>query len=117
MSETQSHKNIKRKAAGNRGQTEVPLSHGKRLDALSAGGKTATEVERSGSSVGLKKASVRLKASGTRKKVLKVPNRDMSKAVRTMKGTRMAGIVSNLGGTRKKQVRKAQARKRISKRY
>jgi hypothetical protein len=116
MSETQSHKNSKGKAAGKRGQTEVPLSRGRRLDALSSDGKTATEVERSGSRAGLEKASARLKAAGVRKKVLKVPNRDVPKAMHTMNRLRVAGAVSNLGGTRKKQARKAQTRKRVSKR-
>jgi hypothetical protein len=105
MSETPSHKAAKAKAAGRGGQTEVPLHGKRRLDAISADGGRATEIERSGTTAGLKKAARRLKASGANQRILQVPQSDMPKAVEAMKGIPVSGTVKNLGGTKKIQVR------------
>jgi hypothetical protein len=106
LTETESHKRAKRKAAGPKGKTEVPLGGGQRLDALSATGKRATEVERSGSSAGLKKAAQRLKKSGAPQKVLQVPNSDIDKAAQALRDAGIGGTVKNLGGTKRKSVKK-----------
>ena len=47
MTESSSHRRAKSKAAGRRGQKEIRLTGGRRLDALTPSGR-ATEVERSG---------------------------------------------------------------------
>ncbi len=104
MGESSSHKQAKARAAGPNGQTEVPLSRGRRLDALSASGHKATEVERSGDLSALRKEAGRLEASGAKQKVLAVPQPDMSKAVEAMKSKNVRGTVSNIGGTQKKRV-------------
>ena len=104
MSESQSHKNAKAKAAGKQGQTEVPLSGNRRLDAATS--SKATEVERSGTSQGLEKAAKRLKDSGKRQKVLQVPQKDMTKAVDAMKKKKVSGSVKNMAGTKRVSVPK-----------
>jgi len=104
MSETSSHKTAKVKAAGSSGETEVRLKGNKRIDALRK--KTATEVERSGSTAGLTKAAIRLKSSGKSQKVLQVPQKDMSKAVEAMKKIGVSGTVKNMGGTKRRSVSK-----------
>ena len=65
MSETPAHRRAKNRAAGPGGKTEAPISGNQRLDALSTGGRRATEVERSGSRAGLGAAADRLKKSGS----------------------------------------------------
>ena len=105
MSESSSHKKTKAKAAGRNGKTEVPLSGGRRLDALSSDGKRATEVERSGTSDGLKKAARRLRDSGAKQKVLQVPQKDMTSAAEAMKEAGVVGSVKNMTGTKRKSVR------------
>lgn len=104
MSETEAHKRAKAKAAGKGGKTEVPQRGGKRLDALTKGGGRATEVERSGSSVGLGKAAKRLGKSGAKQKVLQVPQKDMGKAGEAMKKAGISGTIKNMGGTKTKRV-------------
>ena len=104
MSESNSHKNAKNKAAGKNGRTEVPLSRKRRLDAATP--TKATEVERSGSSSGLEKAAQRLKDSGRKQKVLQVPQKDIPKAVAAMKKKRVQGTVKNMGGTKRVSVSK-----------
>ena len=105
MAETKSHKGAKTKAAGKGGQTEVPLSRNRRLDALTTGGDKATEIERSGSPAQLEKAARRLKASEAPKKVLKVPQKDMEPAASAMRATGVSGTIENLGGTKSRKVR------------
>lgn len=104
MSETSSHKRAKRRAAGKSGRTETPISRGRRIDATT--NKKATEVERSGSSSGLEKAARRLKSSGKKQKVLQVPQKDMSKAVKAMRKVGTGGTVKNMGGTKRRSVPK-----------
>ena len=102
MSETTSHKRAKARAAGKQGKTEVPLKGGRRLDAASP--RTATEVERSGNRRSLDAAARRLKASGKPRKVLQVPQPNMSKASQAMKGQRVKGTVKNMGGTKRRSI-------------
>ena len=105
MAETASHKRAKAKAAGKSGKTEKKLPGGRRLDAITKGGGTATEVERSGTTQGLNKAAQRLKKSGAKRKVLQVPQKDMDNAVAAMKKTGIGGTVKNMGSTNKRSVR------------
>ena len=71
MSESDSHRRAKSKAAGQAGRTEAPLRGNRRLDALTP--RKAIEIERSGTIAGLEKAVKRLKDSGRLQKVLQVP--------------------------------------------
>ena len=105
MSETPSHRRAKSKAAGAGGQTEVPLPGGQRLDALTEGGGRATEVERSGTSQGLKAAARRLKKTQAPQKVLQVPQNDMAAAVQAMLAVGVGGTVKNMVGTKRHRVR------------
>jgi len=104
MSETEAHKRAKRKAAGKSGQTEQPLSRGRRVDAATP--HKATEVERSGTTAGLEKAAQRLRDSGKSQKVLQVPQKDMPKAVDAMQKVGVGGTVKNMGDTKRRSVRK-----------
>lgn len=104
MTETTSHRRAKGAAAGRRGRTEVPVSRGRQLDALSASGSRATEVERSGAHQGLYAAARRLKASPAPQKVLQVPQHDMPKARRAMRNVGVKGTVKNMSGTKSSSV-------------
>lgn len=104
MTEAESHKRAKNKAAGKSGETESPLPGNRRLDAKTE--KTATEVERSGSSASLKEAAQRLKDSGKPQMVLQVPNKGMAKAVEAMREAGVSGTVKNMGGTKRRSVKK-----------
>ena len=103
MVESKSHKRAKAKAAGKSGQTEKPLSGGRRLDAATR--RRATEVERSGSSQGLKKAARRLRDSGKSQKVLQVPQKDMDKAAAAMREVGVGGTIKNISGSKRRSVR------------
>ncbi len=105
MAESTSHKKTKVKAAGRNGKTEVPLSRGRRLDALTKSGNRATEVERSGTSAGLSKAARRLRDSRASQKVLQVPQKDMTAAIKAMQKTGVTGSVKNMSGTKRRSVR------------
>lgn len=102
MAEKESHKRAKAKAAGQSGKTEVPLTNKRRLDAERP--KTATEIERAGTTQGLTKAARRLKASPKPQKVLQVPQQDMAKAAKAMKKVGVKGTVKNIGGTKRRSV-------------
>ena len=103
MAESESHRRAKSKAAGKDGQTERPLPRGRRLDALSKGGR-ATEVERSGNPGLLVKAAARLKVSGAPQRVLQVPQKDMTKAAAAMRSVDTGGTVKNMSGTKRQHV-------------
>jgi hypothetical protein len=105
MSESTSHNRAKNKAAGKGGETEVPLSRNRRLDALTKGGKQATEIERNGNPAMLEKAARRLGASRSPGRVLQVPQKDMPAAVDAMRKVGISGTVKNLGGTKSRSVR------------
>ena len=104
MGESRAHKRAKSKAAGKHGQTEVPLTGDRYLDALTSGGGRATEVERSGYPARLEEAAQRLKASGAKQHVLQVPQKDMSAAAQAMRDAGVKGTVKNIGGTRRRSV-------------
>jgi hypothetical protein len=104
MSESESHKRAKSKAAGKKGKTETPLKGNRRLDAQTS--KKATEVERSSDPNGLEKAAKRLKDSKKPQKVLQVPEKDMSKATAAMKKVGVSGTVKNMSGTKRRSVPK-----------
>jgi len=99
MSESQSHKRAKSKAAG---KTEVPISRNRRLD--SATSKTATEVERNSQNIG--KAVARLRDSGRARKVLQVPQKNMKQAAGVMRQEGIGGTVKNLSGTKRMSIPK-----------
>ncbi len=104
MSESDTHKRAKSRAAGAGGQTEVPLTGGRRLDALSDAGR-ATEVERSGNMNSLKAAARRLRDAPGNQRVLQVPQQDMDKAAAAMRQIEVAGTVKNLIGTKRRSIR------------
>ena len=79
MSESGSHKEAKRKAAGKRGRTEVPLRGRRQLDALGSG--VATEVERSPDPNRIAQAVRWLIAVRARRKRLIVPQRHLDEAM------------------------------------
>lgn len=108
MSESQSHKIAKKKAAGKNGETEVPLPGGKFLDA--ANKDTASEIERSGTKIGLDKAVQRLKLSKKPKKVLQVPQKDLNKAADALRRGRTGGTAKNMSGTNSIKVNKPRSK-------
>ena len=106
MSESESHKRAKRRAAGPRGRTETRLSGGRRLDALTGGGAKATEVERSPSTSRLKKAVQRLDSAPAKRRELKVPQQNLDRAKAIAKRVAKKPLtISNIGGTKKRFVR------------
>ena len=104
MSETPAHRRAKNRAAGTGGKTEAPIPGDKRLDALTVGGRRATEVERSGSRTGLDAAADRLWKSGAPQKVLQVPQKDMAAAAQAMRRAGIGGTVKNMGSTKRQSV-------------
>lgn len=105
MSKSPSHKRAQGAAAGRGGRTEVKLKgSNKRLDAITKSGQTATEVERSGSMKNLEKAAQRLKMRRSQRKVLQVPQPDMSKAAQAMQKKKVHGTVKNMTGTKRRSV-------------
>ena len=106
MSESQSHKQAKRRAAGPRGRTETPLPGKRRLDALTGGGAKATEIERSPSASRLKKAVQRLDSAPAKRRELKVPQQNLERAKDIAKLVAKKPItISNIGGTQRRFVR------------
>ncbi len=105
MSETPAHRRAKNRAAGTGGKTEAPIPGNQRLDALTTGGRRATEVERSGSRTGLDAAADRLRKSGAPQKVLQVPQKDMATAADAMRQAGIGGTVKNMGSTKRQSVR------------
>ncbi len=97
MPESRSHKQGKGKAA----RTEVPIPGRRRLDALR--GNNAIEVERSGNPKRLDKALGRLKTQSNRKKILRVPQKDMDKALQRAREKKMNVTVTNLSKTKRKR--------------
>lgn len=97
MSESRSHKQGKGRAA----RKEVPISRGRRLDAIR--GKSAIEVERGGTSQKISQALSRLKTQRTKSKILRVPQRDMDMAVQQARKKGMNVTVTNLSKTQRKK--------------
>ena len=104
MAESKSHKDAKNRAAGRSGRTEVPQRGNTRLDARTA--RRATEVERSGTTQGLRKAARRLQKSRAPQKVLQVPQKDMDAAAKAMRDTGVGGSVKNMAGSKRRSVPK-----------
>ena len=104
MAKSKAHRQAQRRAAGKGGKTETKLPGRQRLDAKTSSGKTATEVERSGDPARLTQAAQRLRASKAERKILQVPQKDMSKAAEAMKKTKVSGSVKNMGGTKRRSV-------------
>ncbi len=106
MPEKASHKRAKRKAAGKRGQTEVPLSRRRRLDAKKKvrGAFRAEEIQRTGSRKTFLDAARRLRDSRSKTKILRTRQENMDKAVEAMRKARVKGQVLNMGGTKRKNV-------------
>ncbi|RLC07335.1 MAG: hypothetical protein DRH43_11820 [Deltaproteobacteria bacterium] len=104
MAESDSHRSAKSKAAGQAGKTEIPLRGNRKLDAVTS--RKAIEIERSGDIDRLEKAAKRLKDSGKPEKVLQVPQKDMAKAAKAMQNVEIGGTVKNMGGTKRRSVRK-----------
>lgn len=103
MPERQSHKKAKLEAAGKTGRTEVKISGGRRLDAMTK--KRAVEVETTGAPARLRQAARRLQGSGKPQRVLVVPQRDFPKARQAMQRAGVSGTIRNLTGTRSSHVR------------
>ena len=97
MPESRSHKRGKGRAA----RKEVPISRGRRLDAIR--GRHAIEVERGGTPQKIRQALSRLKTQRNRNKILRVPQEDMNKAVRLARQKRMNVTVTNLSKTKRKK--------------
>lgn len=96
MPESRSHKQGKGKAA----RTEVPIPGRRRLDAIR--GNNVIEVERSGDPKRLDKALDRLKTQSNKKKFLRVPQKDMEKALQRARKKNMNVTVTNLSKTKRK---------------
>lgn len=108
MSKSKSHQRAQRRAAGKGGSTEVPQPDGTRLDALTSGGKRATEVERSGDLERLMASAKRLavaKKGGATQAVLVVPQHHMDLAAHAMRMAGVNGSVKNLSDTKRRSVR------------
>ena len=106
MPESPIHLRTKKRAAGPKGRTEVPLRGKQSLDALTKGGRRATEIERSGSSSGLNAAANRLKKSKAPQKVLQVPQNDMGSAAIALQKAGIGGTVKNMKGSKCLRVRR-----------
>jgi hypothetical protein len=96
MSESRSHKQGK----GNAARTEVPISGGRRLDAIR--GTTAIEVERGGTPSKIDQALSRLSTQANKQKILRVPQSDMDLAVERAKQKNMNVTVTNLSKTKRR---------------
>ncbi|MBU1299010.1 MAG: hypothetical protein KJ963_00960 [Bacteroidetes bacterium] len=96
MAETRSHKAGKGSAA----RKEVPISGGRRLDAVR--GHYAVEVERSGTKSGINAALSRLRTQTNKAKILRVPQPDMDKALQLAKQKHMNVAVTNIAKTKRK---------------
>ena len=97
MSESLSHKAGK----GNAARKEIPIKGGRRLDAIR--GNYAIEVERSGSKTNLNKALDRLKTQSNKSKILRVPQKDMEKAIELAKKKGINVTITNLSKTKRKR--------------
>lgn len=97
MPESRSHKRGKGRAA----RKEVPISRGRRLDAIR--GHHAIEVERGGTPKKIDQALSRLKTQRNKHKILRVPQKDMNKAMQQVRKKRMHVTVTNLSKTKRKK--------------
>ena len=96
MAESRSHKTGK----GNASRQEVPISRGRRLDAIR--GHNAIEVERGGTPKTINKALSRLRTQSNKNKIIRVPQSDMDKALDLARKKEMNVTVTNLAKTKRK---------------
>ncbi len=96
MSESRSHKMGK----GSARRTEVPIRGRRRLDAIR--GHFAIEVERSGTDRGLSQALARLRAMRNKKKILRVPEHDIKRAIELARKRADNVTVTNLSKTKRR---------------
>ncbi len=97
MPESQAHKRGKGRAK----QTEVPISRNRRLDAKTP--HYAIEVERSGSRAGLRSALMRLRTQSNKRKILRVPQKDMDMATDEARQLGINARVTNMSKTKSRQ--------------
>ena len=97
MAESRSHK----KGKGNAARKEVPISGGRRLDAIR--GSAAIEVERGGTPGKIDQALSRLRTQSNKQKILRVPQQDMGLAVDRARRKGMNVTVTNLSKTRRRK--------------
>ena len=97
MAESRSHKRGK----GNAARKEVPISGGRRLDAIR--GTAAIEVERGGTPKKMDQALSRLKTQPNKQKILRVPQPDMGLAVERARKKNMNVTVTNLSKTKRRR--------------
>ncbi len=97
MAESRSHKAGK----GNAARTEVPISGRRRLDAIR--GHHAIEVERSGTKKGLVQSLSRLRTQRNKNKILRVPLKDMNKAIELARSKGINVTVTNMSKTRRRK--------------
>ena len=95
MPESRAHK----KGKGNAARQEVPISGGRRLDAIR--GNSAIEVERGGTTQAINKALSRLKTQTNKSKILRVPQNDMDMATGLARKKNMKVTVTNLSKTKR----------------
>ena len=100
MPESKGHKIGK----GNAAKTEVSISRNRRLDAKR--GKFAIEVERSTSPSALNKALSRLKSQRSLKKILRVPQPNMKKAIDLAREKKINVTVTNIIKTKRIRAKK-----------
>ena len=93
---TGTHRRHQKKAAGRTGRIEVPIDG--LLDVSTP--KKAIEIERTGRTKRIDKAVQRLAKSRKPHKILKVPNKDLSKACRIVRKKKRKVTISNLSGTK-----------------
>ena len=96
MAKKRIHRKYQRKAAGRQGQIEVYINGF--LDVKTP--KKAIEIERTGKSERIEKALQRLAKVKRPHKILKVPNKDLSKACRIARMKKRKVTISNLSSTR-----------------
>ena len=96
MPESRSHKMGK----GSASRQEVPISGGRRLDAIR--GHHAIEVEKRGTPPLINKALSRLKTQSNKNKILRVPQPDMDSALELARKKEMNVTVTNLAKTKRK---------------
>jgi len=101
MAEKSPHRQVKGRAAGRTGKTEQKIKYGGRIDVLTS--TKAIEIERGGKAA-LKKAVRRLERVRRSSRILKVPEKNFKKAIEAAKRSSKKITVTNLIGSRRRQV-------------
>ncbi len=91
-------------AALGEGAAEKPAARRRRLSAKAKGEKRTVQVDRSGAVRQLERAAKRLRAVKASERILRVPQWDMDAAVVAMRQAGVAGVVTNLCGSRRIRV-------------